>query len=46
MKQVGCLCLLLVVLIVPVQVAAEEDDPERARFFSIVSVSTTKIYPL
>ncbi|MBC2717141.1 MAG: DUF2860 family protein [Desulfobacteraceae bacterium] len=33
MKQIGCLCLLLVVLIVPVQVAAQEDEPERGEFF-------------
>ncbi len=33
MKKIGCLCLLLVVLIVPVQVTAQEDEPERGGFF-------------
>jgi hypothetical protein len=34
MKQVGCLCLLLVVLIVPIQVAAGQDEPERDGFLA------------
>ena len=33
MKRIGCLCLMLVVLIVPVQVEAQQDEPERGGFF-------------
>ena len=33
MKKMGCLCLLFMVLIFPVQVPAQEDEPERGGFF-------------